>query len=104
MEKFDRVILDGPPHHGFADILVLSRQVGGVILVSGIGEATRDGLRHFKRSINNVQGSILGCIVNKVNLQQRYGYRSYYKYYRAYNYEYGKEKPKLKGKAHKDKI
>ncbi len=89
---FDRIIVDGPPHLGFADVLVLSRKVGGMILVSSIGETTRDGLRHFKKSMNNVQGTILGCIVNKINLTQRYGYRSYYKYYRAYHYDYGQKK------------
>jgi polysaccharide biosynthesis transport protein len=90
--KFDRIIIDGPPHLGFADVLVLSRKVGGMILVSSIGETTRDGLRHFKKSMHNVQGTILGCIVNKINLTQRYGYRSYYKYYKAYHYDYGYEK------------
>ena len=98
-EKFDRIIIDAPPHHGFADVLVLSRQVGGLILVSSIGETTRDGLRHFKKAMNNVQGNVLGCIVNKVNTANRYGYRSYYRYYRAYNYDYGKspqeETPKI---------
>ena len=90
-QEFDRIILDAPPHHGFADILVLSRQVGGVVLVSSIGETTRDALRHFKKGILNVQGTILGCIINKVNLTKRYGYRAYYKYYQAYNYEYGED-------------
>jgi polysaccharide biosynthesis transport protein len=89
---FDRIIIDGPPHLGFADVLILSRQVGGMILVSSIGETTREGLRHFKKSMHNVQGTILGCIVNKINLTQRYGYRSYYKYYKAYHYDYGQEK------------
>ncbi len=89
---FDRIIIDGPPHLGFADVLVLSRKVGGMILVCAIGETTRDGLRHFKKSMHNVQGTILGCIVNKINLSQRYGYRSYYKYYKAYHYDYGREK------------
>jgi capsular exopolysaccharide synthesis family protein len=93
-QRFDRVILDGPPHHGFADILVLSRQVGGVVLVSSIGETTREALRHFKKGILNVRGTILGCIINKVNVSKRYGYRSYYKYYQAYNYEYGEDKKK----------
>jgi len=90
-EEFDRIIIDAPPHLGFADVLVLSRQVGGVILVSGIGEVTRDGIRHFKKSLLNVQGTILGCIVNKINLNQRYGYHSYYRYYNAYHYQYGKK-------------
>ncbi|MFO8089522.1 MAG: polysaccharide biosynthesis tyrosine autokinase [Desulfatiglandaceae bacterium] len=83
---FDRIIIDGPPHHGFADILVLSRNVGGVVLVSSLGETTRSNLRHFKKSILNVQGNLLGCIINKVNMTKRYGYRSYYRYYQAYNY------------------
>ncbi len=93
-ERFDRIILDAPPHQGFADVLVLSRKVGGLILVSSIGETTRDGLRHFKKGMQNVQGNILGCVVNKINLDQRYGYRSYYKYYRAYYYDYGDKKEK----------
>jgi len=95
--KYDRVILDGPPHHGFADVLVLSQNVGGVVLVTCIGETTRQALRHFKQGIHNVNGYILGCIINKVNLEKRYGYRSYYRYYQAYNYEYGdgkRKKPK----------
>ena len=95
---FDRIILDAPPFHGFADILVLSRQVGGVILVSGIGETSRDSLRHFKKELLNVQGTILGCIINKVKLSSRYGYHSYYKYYRAYYSDYGEGKKKKRKK------
>jgi capsular exopolysaccharide synthesis family protein len=83
-EKFDRIIVDSPPHSGFADVLVLSRQVGGIILVCGMGETTRDGLRHFKKAMANIQGNVLGCIVNKLNLSKRYGYHSYYKYYKYY--------------------
>jgi capsular exopolysaccharide synthesis family protein len=89
--RFDRVILDGPPHQGFADTLVLSQHVGGVILVSCMGETSRDALRHFIKSVLNVRATILGCIINKVNLNKRYGYQSYYKYYNYYSY-YGKDK------------
>jgi capsular exopolysaccharide synthesis family protein len=91
-ETYDRIILDGPPHHGFADILVLSQQVGGIVLVSSIGETSREALRHFKKGINNVNGHILGCIVNKVNTAKRYGYRSYYSYYQAYDYQEDKKR------------
>jgi capsular exopolysaccharide synthesis family protein len=83
-EKYDRIIIDSPPHYGFADILILSRHVDGMILVSSIGETTRDGLRHFKKAMNNVQGVVLGCIVNKLNLNHTYGYR-----YSSYQYQYG---------------
>jgi len=102
--QFDRIILDSPPFHGLADVLVLSRQVGGVIIVSGIGETSRDGLKHLKREIQNVQGNILGCIVNKIKLSKRYGYRSYYKYYKSYYSDYELERKKTKNGKKKKKI
>jgi polysaccharide biosynthesis transport protein len=81
------VIVDGPPCMGFADSMVLSRHVGGVVLVSSIGETTRDAIRHFKKSMGVSQGRILGCIVNKVDLGKRFGYQSYYSYYQYYGNE-----------------
>jgi len=85
-KRFDRVIVDSPPHQGFADVLVLSQHVGGVVLATGMGETKRDELRHFKKSVLNVRGNILGCIINKVDITRRYGYQSYYKYYSYYSY------------------
>jgi succinoglycan biosynthesis transport protein ExoP len=89
--RYDRVIIDGPPMQGFADTLVLSRNVGGVVLVSSVGQTTREELRHFKKSMTNVNSTILGCIINKVDLNKRYGYQSYYKYYSYYGYGEGKQ-------------
>jgi capsular exopolysaccharide synthesis family protein len=83
---FDRVIIDGPPYLGFADSLVISRQVGGVVLVSSMGETTRDAIRHFKKSILNSQSKILGCVINKVDVSRRFGYQPYYRYYSHYQY------------------
>jgi hypothetical protein len=51
-----------------------------------MGETTRDALLHFKKSVLSSQGKILGCIINKVNLNKRFGYQSYYKYYSYYSY------------------
>ena len=92
---YDRIILDAPPNQGFADVLVLSRKVGGVVMIITLGQTTRDAVRHFKRSILNVNGNILGCVINRLDFSKRYGYRSYYRYYRHYyNYEYGKDDKK----------
>ena len=87
---YDRVILDGPPYQGFAEILVLSNMVDGVILISVEGSTPREGVKHFRRSVTNVGGRILGTIINKSGRKR--GYSSYggYKYY-SYNYNYGKE-------------
>ena len=87
---FDRIILDGPPHIGFADTLILSKSVGGIILVSSIGESSREAIGQFKKNLTNVNGTILGCVVNKVDFNRKYGYGGYYKYYQSYS-KYGLE-------------
>jgi capsular exopolysaccharide synthesis family protein len=99
--RFDRVIIDGPPLMGFADSLILSREVGGVVLVVSMEDTTRDAIRHFKKGMLNAQGKILGCIINKVNLNKRFGYQSYYKYYSYYQYGDGKTKTKERRKLDK---
>ncbi len=83
-ETYDRIILDGPPHIGFADTLILSKSVGGIVLVSSIGESSREAIGNFKKAIVNINGTILGCIVNKVDFSRKYGYGGYYKSYQTY--------------------
>ncbi len=90
--RYDRIILDGPPHIGFADTLILSKSVGGIVLVSSIGESSREAIGQFKKSITNVHGTILGCIVNKVDFNGKYGYGGYYKAYHSFS-SYGLEEP-----------
>jgi capsular exopolysaccharide synthesis family protein len=84
LSRCDRIILDGPPHIGFADTLILSRCVGGIVLVSSMGETSREAIGQFKKSISNVNGIILGCIVNKVDYNSKYGYGGYYRSYQKY--------------------
>jgi len=92
MSRYDRIILDGPPYIGFADVLVLSKQVDGIVLVSSMGETSRRTIDHFRKTMSIVNGTILGCIANKVNQSKTYGYGSDYKYYQAYNNSYEEKK------------
>ncbi len=64
-QKYDRVILDGPPYQGFAEILVLAHMVDGVILVTTEEDTPREGVKHFRNAITNIGGRILGAIINK---------------------------------------
>ncbi len=89
-KNYDRVILDGPPYQGFAEILVLSNMVDGVILISVEGDTPREGVKHFRRAITNVGGRILGTIINKTGRKKGYSSYSGYKYY-SYNYDYGSQ-------------
>jgi Mrp family chromosome partitioning ATPase len=62
----------------------MAQHVGGVVLVSSLGDTKRDALRYFRRTMSNAHGTLLGCIVNKVNINKRYGYSGYYQYYGDY--------------------
>ncbi len=84
---FDRIIVDGPPYAGFADVLVLGNQIDGVILVSTLNKTHREALRIFRKSLLNVRGNLLGSIVNKFEVSYHYG-NYYYKYYKYYHYSY----------------
>ena len=90
-QKYDRVILDGPPYQGFAEILVLAHMVDGVILVTTEEDTPREGVKHFRNAINNIGGRILGAIINKAGRKKGLGSYGSYKYY-AYDYEYGKDR------------
>jgi len=89
-KRYDRIILDGPPYQGFAEILVLSHMVDGVILIAVEGETPREGVKHFRKSVVNVGGRILGAIINKSGRKKGFSSFGSYKYY-AYNYKYGEE-------------
>jgi capsular exopolysaccharide synthesis family protein len=86
-EHYSHVIIDAPPFQGFAEILVLANMVDGLILITVEGDTPRDGVKHFRRSVLNVNGKILGSIVNKTGQQKGYGAYSKYSYY-AYQYDY----------------
>ena len=95
IRRYDRVILDGPPQIGFADVLILSKSVGGTVLVASIGETSRAAIGQFKKAMTNINGTILGCILNKVNFSKNFGYGSYCKSYHDYR-KYGLYEPDRK--------
>ena len=89
-KQFDYIIIDTPPFHGFAEILILSSMVDGVILVSELNRTPRDGVEYFKKAVSNVGGRILGVLLNKAGKGGQ-GYRYYggYNYRYHYSYKYG---------------
>jgi succinoglycan biosynthesis transport protein ExoP len=86
-EKFDHILLDSPPVLGFADALILSTAVDGVVLVVWGGKTPKETLQRAKEVLYQVNAKILGVVINRVDLQRgNYGY-----YYYRYHYYYGKE-------------
>ncbi len=85
--RFDHVVLDSPPALGFADSVILSTTVDGVILVVLGGKTPRETLQRAKEVLQQVNAKILGVVINRVDIQRgEYGY-----YYYRYHYYYGKD-------------
>ncbi len=88
--KFDHVVLDSPPVLGFADSIIVSTSVDGVILVVLGGKTPRDTLQRAKEVLHQVNAKILGVVINRVDISRGdYGY-----YYYRYHYYYGRERKK----------
>jgi polysaccharide biosynthesis transport protein len=90
-ERFDQIIVDSPPILGFADSIIVTTSVEGVVLVVHGSKTPRETLQRAKEAILQVNGRILGVVINRVNLER--GDYGYY-YYRYNHYYYGKEKGK----------
>ncbi len=91
-ERFDHIVFDSPPVLGFADSIILSTFVDGMILVATGGKTPRETLQRAKGMLLQVNAKILGVVINRVNIERsEYGY-----YYYRYHYYYGKEGKKKK--------
>ncbi|HKX30505.1 MAG TPA: CpsD/CapB family tyrosine-protein kinase, partial [Blastocatellia bacterium] len=85
--NFDYLVIDSPPVSSFADSLILSSLVEGVIIVVKGGATPREMAQRTKAHLQAVGAKILGAVVNQIKLQPHdyYYYSSYYS-----RYYYGK--------------
>jgi receptor protein-tyrosine kinase len=60
----DMVIIDTPPVLPVADGLLLSVNVDAVVIVTRLGETTRDRLRRTKEALDNVRANVVGVVPN----------------------------------------
>jgi capsular exopolysaccharide synthesis family protein len=90
--QLDFIIIDTPPLLMVTDAQLLASYIDGYILTVASGEADREAAAKAKELLDNVNGKILGVVLNKINLHGK-GYYGYYgKYY------YG-----VDGAKHKDR-
>lgn len=79
--KFDIVIFDGVPCNGLPDSVIMSTLVDKTLIVSAENITPKSILEDTKKSLENVNASIPGIIVNKVNTKNDKYYGKYYTYY-----------------------
>lgn len=78
--EFDIVIIDTPPVLPVADALVLGVNVDGVVIVTRLGDTTRDKLRRTKESLQRVHLNIFGVVPNGAIQRDDSAYAYAYRY------------------------
>ncbi len=86
--NFDYMVIDSPPVSSFADSLILSSLVEGVIIVVKGGVTPREMAQRTKAHLQSVGAKILGVVINQIKLQP-HDYYYYSTYYSRYYYGNG---------------
>lgn len=82
--EFELIVYDSPPVLLFADALLLSSNVDGVILIYNVGKMARSALKRTKDQLISVKANILGVVLNDIKaseMEPGYGYYYAYRYY-----------------------
>jgi capsular exopolysaccharide synthesis family protein len=84
-QRYDIVLFDSPPMLGVSDASVLASEVDQTIIVVQHRRFPRAMLTRVKQAVLGVGGTVLGVVLNNVDLkhdQNYYYYTNYYGYYR----------------------
>lgn len=92
-EQYDYIIIDTPPLGSVIDSAIVGKRCDGTILVVSSGVISYRFAQNVQAQLQKADCHVLGCVLNKVEMNSRKGYyRKYYgKYYKKYynkNYEY----------------
>ncbi len=80
-DKFDYVILDGPPILGLADALVLANIAQGTVVVAEAGVTRLGHLQGALKRMRSAHANIVGSVMAKYKESSNaYGYHHYYYY------------------------
>ena len=83
-EKFDHVVIDGPPVLGLADAPLLGSIAEATVLVVEAGNTRRDFARGAIKRLRSTRTHLLGGILTKMQARS-----SSYDYYSGHYYQYG---------------
>jgi polysaccharide biosynthesis transport protein len=95
-QRYDIVFFDSPPMLGVSDASVLASEVDQTIIVVQHRRFPRAMLTRVKQAVLGVGGSVLGVVLNNVDLkhdQNYYYYTNYYGYYQPREKDARRERP-----------
>ena len=75
-ERYDLIVFDTAPMGVVSDAFPLLREVDGVIVVTRLGQSTRDHAERLREQLERLEAPTLGVVANgmKVRRGGRYGY------------------------------
>jgi Mrp family chromosome partitioning ATPase len=87
------VLVDAPPALGFADVPIMTNQLGGgCLLVTRSGETSKRLAKQACDYLIRMQSKLLGVVLNRVSTRRAgYSYYGYYGYYGDYYSSRGKD-------------
>ena len=83
-EHYDCVFIDTPPINLVTDSTIFAQKVTGYIVIVKTDTTNTHDVKITVTNIEQIDGNILGFILNDVNSEKK----KYYSYYRKYNYNY----------------
>ncbi|MEX0852705.1 MAG: polysaccharide biosynthesis tyrosine autokinase [Bauldia sp.] len=93
-EKFDVVIVDGPPIGGLADAPLLASMATGTLMLIDAKGTRRGAAKAALKRLHFARARVVGAVINKLDVSSpgySYGYGHGYGYGYAYAYGYGGE-------------
>jgi capsular exopolysaccharide synthesis family protein len=91
-EKFQYIILDGPPVLGLSDSPILANIADGTILVVEAASTRRGFAQNAVKRLRGARAHLIGAIVTKLKASGK----SYEYYQHSYYYAYGEDSPSTK--------
>jgi capsular exopolysaccharide synthesis family protein len=97
--RFDLVLLDSPPILGVSDASVLASEADLTIVVVQHRKLPRNMLLRVKTAVENVGGTLLGVVLNNVDIRSDNQYQYYTSYYTYYAPTSRENKPAAQSQA-----
>ena len=101
--RFDIIFFDSPPSLGVSDASVLSSAMDLTIIVVQHRRFPRAMLQRVKQAVANVGGTILGVVLNNVDVRHDQHYEYYTSYY-SYYHKGGKNERKKAARKKKEPL
>jgi capsular exopolysaccharide synthesis family protein len=90
--RYDWVIIDSPPALGLSDASVIATLADGIVVVCSGDKTPRQAVRHVTDQLRAVRASVLGVVLNRIDLHRHsYYYGRYYSAYYGAAVESGKK-------------